>query len=95
MLCARDVRHLKPRALQQENFARATLRKFSTGFLFKLFNAQLLHFVALVVLFLVVGSFFKHVFSNVRLLHAYLFRAYATLFLDLSTKFCGVAKTHA
>ena len=95
MLCARDVRHFKPRALQQQIFARATMRKILTGFLFKLFNAQLLHFVSLRVLFLVVGSFFKHVFSNVRLLHAYLFRAYATLFLDLSTKFCGVEKTHA
>ena len=41
------------------NFARATLRKFATGFLFKLFNAQFLHFASLRVLFLVVGSFFN------------------------------------
>ena len=61
------------------NVARETLRKFSTGFSFKLFNAQLLHFVALIVLFLVVGSFFKRLFSYLRLFHAYLFHVHATV----------------
>ena len=66
-------------ARSSNRFARATLRKFSTGFLFKLFDAHLLHFVALIVLFLVVGSFFKRLFSYLRLFHAYLFRVYATV----------------
>ena len=66
-------------ARSSDNFARATLRKFSTGFLFKLFNAQLLRFVALLVLFLVVGSFLKRLFSYLRLFHAYLFGVYATV----------------
>ena len=57
-------------AREHANFARATLHKFSTGFLCKLFNPQLLHFAALIVLFLVVGSFSKRVFSYLRLLHA-------------------------
>ena len=57
-LCARDVRHLAARA-SATNFARATLRKSATGFLFKLFNAQFLDFASLGVLFLVVGSFFN------------------------------------
>ena len=70
---------LKVTRASTTNFARATLRKFSTGFLFKLFNAQLLHFVALIVLFLVVGIFFKRLFSYLRLFHAYLFRVYATV----------------
>ena len=70
------------------DFARATLRNFSTCFLFKLFDAQFLRLASLRLLVLVVGSFFKRVFSYWRL-----FRAY--LFLDLSSKFCVVAKTHA
>ena len=50
-------------------FALATLRKFSAGFLFKLLNAQLLHFASLSVLVLVIGSFFnKRVFSYLKVL---------------------------
>ena len=60
-LCARCTTLKAARALAT-NFARATLRKLSTGFLFKLFNAQFLDFASLRVLFLVVGSFFN-VFS--------------------------------
>ena len=50
---------LKAARASATNFARATLRKFATGFLFKLFNAQFLDFASLRVLFLVVGSFFN------------------------------------
>ena len=57
-LCARCTT-LKAARASATNFARATLRKLSTGFLFKLFNAQFLDFASLRVLFLVVGSFFN------------------------------------
>ena len=50
---------LKAARASATNFARATLRKFATSFLFKLFNAQFLDFAPLRVLFLVVESFFN------------------------------------
>ena len=83
---ARDVRYLKRGPL---------LKQFLHARHCASFHDQLRYLLALRVLVLVVGSFFERVFSHLKLFIRICFVSTLLVFVDLSSKFRGVAKAHA
>ena len=83
----------KPSRASATKFAPSTLRKFSQVFLIKLFYVQWLYFLALRVLVLVVGSFLNVYLAILGFFIRIYFACTLVLFLDLSSKSCGVEKS--